>query len=580
MSGKEYFGKINSVKQKQYDALRMYFMEGKTAKEVAEIFGYKHRGFTTIIEDFNKHIKENTGDDYFFKEVKKGRKVSSQTSNAKVTVINLRKKYHSVDEIKTILDSTDINISESTIYNIIKDAGFSRLPRRSKLTKNELETPKIKASKSEKLPKRDTGFKSKSAGILSLLPYIKKYKIDQAITQSEYPGTKTIGKLNSILSFVALKASDIKRYSQDDKWCMDRGLGLFAGLNVLPKAAWFTSYSHRVTSNMNINFLKSMQKIWVKDDLLGDTSNLDFTTIPYWGNNEHLENNWSGKRTKALPSMLAVLAHDPDTGIINYGNTNVVHKDESNEVLSFLDFYHSATSTNNKLRYIVFDSKFTNYQNLNKLDKEGIRFITIRRRGKKLIDEINQIPAKEKKSIRVEMAGNKKRTLKVYEQEVDLKDYNGKVRQISITGHGKIKPAIIITNDFDISASEVVRRYARRWIVEKAISEQIDFFHLNSVSSSMVIKVDFDLTMSILTHNIFRLFAKDMDRYSHLSDRTIFDKFLSNTADIEIKGDKLNISLKKKRDLPLILEKMQKFDPQNYQWINNYNAKFLGASYS
>jgi len=84
-----------------------------------------------------------------------------------------------------------------------------------------------------------------------------------------------------------LKLSNIKRYSDDDIWCMDRGLGLFAGLNVLPKAAWLSSYSSRVTKDMNISFLRSLHKIWANNDLLSDTVNLDLTTIPYWGDDSH-----------------------------------------------------------------------------------------------------------------------------------------------------------------------------------------------------------------------------------------------------------------------------------------------------
>ncbi len=580
MDAKTYFSKVNSVKQKQYEALKMYYTEDKTAKEVAAIFGYKHRGFTTIIEDFVKALKNGDDEDYFFKEIKKGRKASAQIDALKDVIINLRKQYYSIQEIKGILDATGKTASEATIYKTLNEAGFARLPRRTKQAKKELELPKIKAPTSEKISNVTEKIKSTSAGILSLLPYIKKYKIDKAIENSAYPQTRTLDKLNSILSFVALKASDIRRYSCDDKWCMDRGLGLFAGLNVLPKAAWFTSYSHRVITDMNINFLKSLQNIWSENNLLGDTSNLDFTTIPYWGNDEHLENNWSGKRTKALPSMLAVLAHDPDSGIINYGNTNVVHKEESNEVLKFLDFYHSDRCKNKQLRYIVFDSKFTSYKNLSRLNSDGIKFITIRRRCKSLVDRLDKIPSKERKKVRVEMAGNKKRTLNIYEEEVNLNGYEGVVKQICITGHGKIKPAVIITNDLNLSAAEIVRRYARRWIVEKAISEQIDFFHLNSVSSSIVVKVDFDLTMSILTHNIFRLFAKDLDRYSHLSDRTIYEKFLQNEADIDIQNNEINISFKKKRNLPLILENSKKYNHINYQWMNNAKLDFSGASYS
>lgn len=581
MEPKDFFLSPSSISQKQYEALRMYYVEDLSTKEVAKIFGYKHRGFTTIISNFNKKLKNNEIDELFFKPSQKGRKISQDVSKTKNIVISLRKNNHSVEEIKTILDGKGYNISERTINNILYKEGFPRLPRRTNLEKQNLKCPNITAEKSIKLTYAEESFKSTSAGILCLLPYIKKLGISEAIAKSDYPETKSIDRLSSILSFIALKASNIRRYSSDDIWCMDRGPGLFAGLNVLPKTAWYTSYSHRVTSDMNLSFLKELHKIWLKNNLLGDTSNLDFTTIPYWGENDHLENNWAGKRGKAMASMLAVLAHDPDTGIINYGNTNVMHKNESEEVIEFLDFYKKGSSEKDiNLKYLVFDSKFTNYENLKKIDEKGILFVTIRRRGKNLVDKLEQIPEKNRKTVRVEMAGNKKRSLKVVDEQIYLKGYNDNIRQISITGHGKIKPAIIITNDFDLKVESIVRKYTKRWIVEKAISEQIEFFHLNLVSSSMVIKVDFDFTMSILTHNLFRIFALDLGRYSHLSDQKLFDKFLRNSADIAIKNDKIKVQLKKKRNLPLNLDTMNKFESFQYEWLNNLKIEFNGASYS
>ena len=90
---------------------------------------------------------------------------------------------------------------------------------------------------------------------------------------------------------------------------------------------------------MNQDFLKSLHRLWNTSGLLSDTANLDFVTIPYWGDDTHLENNWSGTRNKALGSLLAVLAQDPDTGIITYGDTHVRHKNKDRVVLEFLDFY-------------------------------------------------------------------------------------------------------------------------------------------------------------------------------------------------------------------------------------------------
>ncbi|MDT8442532.1 MAG: transposase [Desulfuromonadales bacterium] len=580
MTPDQFFTEPGVLAQRQYEALRLFFVEKKPAREVASRFGYTYRGFTTLVSDFRGKLKEENTHDYYFVERKKGKKRSELTDEASKVVIDLRKKYYSVQDIKVVLDSKGYNLCEKTIYNILHSEGFSRLPRRTKMVKQQLESPSIEAEKSVRLDMQPEEFKSNAAGILCLLPLIKRYGIDQLIKRSSFPHTTGISRISSILSFVALKASNVRRYTADDLWCMDRGMGLFAGLNVLPKAAWYTSYSHRVTSEMNRDFLKALHQCWLSEGLLSDTSNLDFTTIPYWGEDGHLENNWSGKRRHALASMLAVLAHDPDSGIIDYGDAGVMHSNESAVVLEFLDFYKDTPKGRDNLKYLVFDSKFTNYQNLGRLDKKGVKFVTIRRRGKKIVEKIESIPGNKWQSLRVEAAGNKKRTLRIYEEQVFLKGYNDTIRQVCITGHGKVKPAIIITNDFELSTEQLIRKYTRRWIVEKAISEQIEFFHLNSVSSSMVIKVDFDLTMSILTHNIYRLFALEMERYENMSVQSIYEKFIKNAADIEIDHDTIRVQLKKKRNLPLVLERTNLYPWQNYSWLGNKKIIFDGASYS
>ena len=580
MKNLDFFIKPVLVPQKQYEALRKYYVEKKKARDVAKEFGYTYRAFTSIISDFNAVIKEDNFINPFFIIKKAGRPLAGEGNNIKDIVVKLRKKNFSIEDIKISLDAMGHKVAENTIYLMLKKEGFARLPKRKKQEKRQLEKAKIKAAKTSALSFEQENFKTSSGGLLCFLPYIKQYGIDDIILNSSYPQTKSLNKTQSIMSFLALKLSDIRRYGSDDMWCMDRGSGMFAGLNVLPKTSWFSSYSDRVTRKMNIGFLKQLHKIWIGKGLLGDTANMDFTTIPYWGNDDQFENNWAGKRNKALASMLAVLAHDPDTGLIDYGRTDVKHKNESGIVLEFLDFYRGGTQNNNPLKYIVFDSKFTNYENLGKLDDNNVKFITIRRRGVKLVEEIRLIPPKTWKKISVEQSGNKKRTIKVFEKLVQLKGYNKEIRQIYITGNGKIKPAIIITNDFDKSIKEIVRRYAKRWLVEKVISEQIEFFHLNRVSSSMVIKVDFDLTMSILAHNIYRLFALDLEGYSHMTSQSIYEKFISNPADVEIGDQTITIKLKKKRNLPMALENMSNFNELKIPWLNNKQLRFEGATYS
>ena len=543
MNAHTYFASTGSPTKRKYDALKDFFQHGLKAEDVAKKYRYTLSSFYTLSRDFTKHLKTGDGDGFFFKKTVQGRKKKPNKSQLDNLVISLRKQNHSIEDIVTMAISKNLGTSYGYVYKLLDKEGFARLPRRNKVFKSKQTIGKIDAPVARSLEIANEHFTTNQANLLCFLPILEKYQVDTLIANSGFPETKTINRVSSIMSFLALKLTGARRYSADDLWCMDRGSGLFAGLNVLPKNAWFSSYSHRVTPDMNLSFLNALHGQWVKHGLLSDTSNLDFTTIPYWGDDHHLENNWSGKRNKALSSMLAVLAHDPDSGIIDYGNADVMHNNESNVVLEYLDFYKQGKEKGN-LKYLVFDSKFTNYENLSLLDQKDIKFLTIRRRGKNIVESIRALDKSKWSTVRVDSSAMKKRTLKVYDSKITLRGYchqtglAKELRQVAIIGNGKVKPALIITNDFEISAETVVRKYARRWLVEKEISEQIEFFHLNKLSSSMVIKVDFDLTMTILAHNVYRLFALEFDRYSSLSDQRIYEKFIANSGTITIEDGK------------------------------------------
>ena len=129
-------------------------------------------------------------------------------------------------------------------------------------------------------------------------------------------------------------------------------------------------------------------------------------------------------------------------------------------------------------------------------------------------------------------------------------------------------------------AESLIQTYARRWLVEKSISEQIYFFHLNRVSSSIVIKVDFDLTMSILARNLYHLLARELTGYGQCESETLFNKFIDNMATIRYGEEKVEAVLKKKRGLPLLLEMGKSFDAQKILWMGNRRLTFSGATIS
>ena len=408
------------------------------------------------------------------------------------------------------------------------------------------------------------------AGILLFLPLLEKRGIIQAIEQTGFPGTKRINSVSSVLSFLALKLFGRQRYSHDENWKFNRALGLFASLNVLPKSATLSSYSYRVNRDMNKRFLQKIANIFEQTD--GDF-NLDFKSIPHWGDKSVLEKNWSGSRQRVMKSILALIVQSPESGYMSYTDSEIKHSTESGAILEFVDFWTNSSGKSPKM--LIFDSKFTSYENLNKLNNspERIKFLTLRRRGASLIKKCLQIPDDQWRKVKIEGVNRKHKLIRVYDSRCKLRNYKGEVRQIIITDHGRQKPTFLITNDFDLSTKDLVKKYARRWLVELEIAEQIDFFQLNHPSSSIVVKVDFDLTLSLLAHNLYRDIAKELPGFENCTVSTLNQKFIDNGARISISGNTVTVFLKKKTHLPLFFNIPMMNQESKLKW-HGFNLRF------
>ena len=141
----------------------------------------------------------------------------------------------------------------------------------------------------------------------------------------------------------------------------------------------------------------------------------------------------------------------------------------------------------------------------------------------------------------------------VHDSRCTLRHYEGEIRQIIIKNNGRENPAFLITNDLESSVSVLVKKYARRWLVEQEIAEQVDFFHLNQPSSSIVVKVDFDLTLSVIAHNLYRKLALRLPGFEKCTVQTLFRTFLDTGAHVKIEDGNVIVSLKKKTHMPILL---------------------------
>lgn len=567
MTPYDYFNKFSTPAQRRYEALKSFYFDGLGANDTASKFGFTPGYFKKVRLEFSQQLR--TGADPFFSFTKTGPKKRSTSDELAEKMIALRKKNHSILDIKAILEAEGNKISVNTVDNILKTEGFAPLPKRTRSERINAALPSIlRAPQSESFELIDEDFITDyAAGPLVFLPLLENLGIIEAIKKAGFPETSSLDSIQSILSFLALKLMGGLRWSYDTKWNMDRALGLFANLNVLPKATTLSTYSYRVTRSQNRNFLAELARIFRNDEQEEGEFNLDFKAIPHWGESSVLEKNWAGSRSRAMKSILALIAQDPSTGNLSYTNAEIKHRNESDAVLDFVDFWKTGRGVTPKM--LIFDSKFTTYGNLNKLNqsKEQIKFLTIRRRCKSLIEEAEKKHESEWQIINVERSKNKKQKMRVHDGRCTLKGYEGEVRQIILTEHGRLQPTFLITNDFELSVGKIIKKYAARWLVEKEIAEQVIFFSLNNPSSSIVVKVDFDLTLSLLAHNLYRVLANSLPGFEHCTAATISRKFLETGAQIKVENKEIVVSLKKKTHLPILFEAPWMLKSNSLSWL-------------
>ena len=538
-----------SARQRQYDALRDYYLNDLSQKEASEKYGYSISTFQTLVRDFkNRKI-------VFFPAVKMGPKKKQMPDTIKEKIIKLRKENHSIYEIRDILKRDGFSWSLDSISRILREDGFSKLPRRTMLecglTKKKMLIPPI-ASQLNFEELNQYRFECPVGGIFYFIPYILKTNLHGQILESSFPETTKLSKINSIFSILAMKLIGHERLSRIDEYNFDTGFGFFAGLNVPPKNQATSTYSYRVDqqatqtflenfiSNMNSNFNQFYQ---------GNTINLDFHAIPHYGDKSIMDNNWVGSKHQSLKSALTFLAQDGESKMLIYENADIEQKDAPNEIMNFVNYWLRIKGIIDQT--LVFDSKLTTYEKLEELDEINIKFITLRRRGKKLIDNAKKIPDYDWHAVDLKKPKRKHNKFKIAESEIILPRTKLKVRQLIFKDHGREEPTFLVTNNFDIPIETLALYYSNRWLIENKISEIVDFFNLNALSSPFMIRIYFDVALTVIADTFYKLLAQDLKRFEDCTPKTIFHDFINCSCKGIVQGNDVKINMKKKKTTPL-----------------------------
>ncbi len=533
--------------QRRYEALRASFVERLTAKEVAERFGYSQEYIRLL-----RHLFKNEKID-FSDPVSEGKTARRRVTLAiRKKIRTFREKQLSAGEITRMLADEKIEISVRTVERVLAEEGFPRLPRRTRIQRS-------RTVKGAEIPERSQrvvldeidGNRSSSpnAGVFLFTPFLAQLQIDKIVQEAGLPGSKLIPAISYLLSFLSLKLIGTERYAHAGDHGFDPVLGLFSGLNVLPKCTAMSTYSYSLDEvhllRLQQAFIRQASKLGLYN---GNIINLDFHTIPHFGDESVLENHWAGARNRRMKGALTLFAQDAESKLILYTASDILREETNDQVLNFLSFWNGVHRGVKPM--LIFDSRFTTYPKLSELNASETKFITLRRRGKKLIDKAKHLSGWRR--IHLDNTRRKYPNPQVHESTIRLRGYEGDLRQVIVRGNGREKPAFIITNDFDIVTESVVGSYGRRWRIENGISEAVKFFNINSLSSPILVKVHFDVTMTMIADTLYSMLAQRLRGFESCDAPKLYRHFVRGKGIVAVDGRDITVIYPRRAHNPIL----------------------------
>lgn len=570
----DYFTKNLKPRQKQYEALRAVAFQEGTIDEIATCFGYTPQSLKTLV---NRLLR---GRHQLFPDIKSGPKGRHTKQETVKVIIGLRRERRlSAKEISKELGKTDRPVSIRTVERILNDAGFPKLHRRTDRERGI-------SKKGMLIPQRSANLninelepfhaECQVAGVYLFLPYILDSGILDIVSQCNLPESNDIGKYQASLSMLLLKLIGNERLSHIKQYDADSGFGIFAGLNVLPKPGYMCSYSCRTEASALMEFQRSVIEnfLHLYPDLYeGQTINLDFHSIPHFGSESEMEKVWCGARGKALKGANTFFAQDGVSNSLMYVNADIKRSESSLEIKNFVDYWLDIKGVIDET--LVFDSKLTRYDILYELDEAGIKFITLRKKGKNVIGEAAGIPEEKWKKFYLPIPKRKHRHVKVYEGEASLIRSRKSFRQIIIKDHGRVEPTFIITNNDDMKVLDILVIYAKRWHIENKLAELVHFFNLNALSSPIMIRIHFDLLWTIIADTLYHQFAKDLRGFDKCRAQTIFKRFVNMPGRIEYDGKGFTVKIRKRATTPILLG-VEKLNREiQVPWLGNKPLRII-----
>ena len=259
-----------------------------------------------------------------------------------------------------------------------------------------------------------------------------------------------------------------------------------------------------------------------------------------------------------------------------YANANLTRGTQAGARWEFVEFWQELTGK--YPQWLYFDSKLAPYEELSGLTEKKLGFVTIRRRGSRLMRRLQSRPASRRQGAVIDIPKRRHREISYIDERVSVTEHPGDLRHVAVRGLGREQPTLFLSNNFEIRPREMIMNYARRNGIEDGLGTSVNYFHLDCLSSEVRLNVDLDMVLTVLANGCYRWLATRLHGFGKAQPKQVYRKFVETSGAVEIaKGRRIVVYFDRRCHNPILREAALDKDCPPIPWLRNHRLEFAYA---
>jgi hypothetical protein len=187
---------------------------------------------------------------------------------------------------------------------------------------------------------------------------------------------------------------------------------------------------------------------------------------------------------------------------------------------------------------------------------------------------LKSLPAKQWIAATIDIPKRRRQSVQYVDERVLVKEYEGELRQVAVRGLGHEHPTLFLTNQFEITARELIINYARRNGIEDSLGTAVNFFHLDCLASEVRLNVDVDSILTVLADDCYHWLASRLHGFAKAKPKQVFRKFIEISGAVKIQKDQtIVVTFDRRCHIPVIREANLDFECPPIPWLANHRVQ-------